>query len=202
MFCCALLAAGCANTLDEKQMTALRSSDDGIALISMTFNGHVPDYVQIVLIKADASGKFAYQKGPLNIARPIVFMRDSKKEPAQIQVSAGDYGIFSIREGKHQYNAKPIQSDALLSTSEKPIAAFSVRAGEVVDVGTLHITTTTTGQQTFFGRGPGGFVASVGPLLPHHVQNFSTRNPEVYQTRSQRMMKIPSAQVTQSSPQR
>jgi hypothetical protein len=180
-----ILASGCATKIDQQQLTAMKSSHEGVALINVTVNAYTPNAVQVVVVQADASGKFAYNNA-FNLRQSLFFGQGRKKEPAQLRVAAGTYGIFEVRSGNKQYRARASQSNLLISIAEKPIAAFTVHSGEVVDVGTLHVLDMPPGT-----AGPSQFSAHVGTMPEDRLQNLSDSNPELVSARIQRTMTRP-----------
>jgi hypothetical protein len=182
-FLTVVLASGCGTKMDQQQLTAMKSSDQGIALINVTVNAYSPQAVQVLLVQAGASGKFADNN---SFWRAVLLVRDGKKEAAQLRVAAGTYGIFAVQSGNKQYRTKAAQSNLSMSIADRPIAAFTVHPGEVVDVGTLHVHDMPPGT-----AGPSQFSAHVGTMPEDRLQNLSDSNPELVSARVQRTMTRP-----------
>lgn len=147
----------------------MKTDGEGMILVHMTFDGQTVKQARVVVEKADAAGK--YPHSTIEAWQFFVFSMFGSLEPAQLRIAAGNYGIVAIKIDGHEFRAK-IAGDVY----EQPIAKFTVRTGEIVNIGTLHITSGPTRQ--VIGGGHGLFSVQVSGTIPQdRLQNLAKRIP-------------------------
>ncbi len=105
-------------------------------------------------------------------------------EPNELILPAGDYGLVELicSQGSvtRHFTTPPSKRGSLLGGApaeyDQPIAKFSVRPGEIVDVGSLQLPTTSSG---FLGL-QSNFRAFVVPISESKLQAFAAHKPTLY----------------------
>jgi hypothetical protein len=151
----------------------------------MTFNGQTVSQARVVVEKSNASGKFP--RSTIEAWQFFVFNMFGSLEPAMLRIAAGEYGIVAIKADGKEHRAKSASGDVY----EQPIAKFTVRAGEITNIGTLHIVDARAGQG-FLGRGNGTFSVQVSGTIPQErLQNLAKREPPLRGPYVSRPMTVP-----------
>jgi hypothetical protein len=125
---------------------------------------------------------------------------DKTSEPRAITLPAGHYGFgtFTCRRGiktlvfgAHVKGRRNI----FTGTGEilDPIATFTVKPHEVVDIGYLLIAKGRPGKPTLFGRQQ-TFNVAVRPMPPECLSEFAKHRPNLYKARVVRLMSTPKPQ--------
>lgn len=115
--------------------------------------------------------------------------------PSRVELPAGHYGIVGLHcAGYRQnsnYNTRVAKRGSIVDGSgtvfERPFAEFDVRAGEVVDIGSLRLPSKETPRQ-MFGPRQGFFIPVVTAIPDEWLKNLAEADPHLYQARVVRPM--------------
>ena len=188
----ALAVAGCAanptRVADSKSiLDELRGQNKGIVLIDTPLRCAE---MNAIVAHPDADGH--YVTGETIAIVSILYLNG---EPNQLVLPAGDYGLVDITcsfaNATRRFVARPTRSGGLLSGEpavyDQPIAKFSVRPGEIADIGSLQLQTSGSG---FLGL-QSNFLASVVPISESKLQAFADHKPALYSQLVRRPMVTP-----------
>lgn len=183
--------AGCATNLTglddgESVLAELRAQNKGIILIDSDLNGYCPRVLARVA-HPDASGHYV-QGEEIALKRLL-----NVPGPTEVQLPAGDYGIVELtcerRPNPQVFRAHATQRGNILTGDgaifDRPIATFTVRAGEFIDVGSLHFQSWSTGK--LFGP-QAEFKAYATPIDEAFITKRALAKPAVYAHRVQQLM--------------
>ena len=191
----ALVLTGCASvrtqltdsvaTLDE-----LRAQNKGIVLIDTDASLHCME-MNAQVGHPDADGH--YVQGDWINLKSIYYLNG---EPSQHIFPAGDYALVHIvcSQGNKtsDFVARPFKQGNLLNGEltvyDRPIVTFSVRPGEIVDVGNLELP--SSGGGLFDLRS--SFAPYVTPISASKLQAFASHKPALYAHLVHRPMTTPS----------
>jgi hypothetical protein len=190
----ALAFAGCATNLvgihdGESALANLSAANKGLVLIDTDLHDRCGRVLARVA-HPDENGHYV-------VAEEIALKRIlNRPGPTEVQLPAGDYGIVELdcESGpNHQvFMARATKRGNLLNGDgavfDRPIATFSVRAGEFVDVGSLRLPSWSTGK--FFGP-QAEFKAYATPIEDAVVAKLALAKPAIYAHRVQRLMITP-----------
>lgn len=201
-FCMAL--AGCATNATwvppDTEVAKLAADSKGIVLLHTWLHDEPCHTMRAMLAKPDGSGRYA-QAEWVNVK----FITNRPKEPSQIVLAAGDYGFVELEcQGaqKQVYAAQRVRLgnpvDRSGSVYERPIATFSIKAGEIVDVGSLQLPSRQVGP--YGGQRP-VFNAVVTPMPDLYLQNLAASKPNIHGARVARLMKAPPPSRTDTAPE-
>jgi hypothetical protein len=162
----------------------LAAESKGIVLIHTSLHEDRCQTITGRVARRDAAG---YYSSTESIA--LKSMLNIEQLPGQIVLPAGDYGIVSlycqIPYNNKNYTTRASHIDGR-SVYEKPLATFTVKAGEVVDVGSLRIGSP--------GPIPGRVVStrlfrtSVTPIPEAWLSNLAAKDSKIYGARVVRPM--------------
>jgi hypothetical protein len=180
--------AGCANGLspglrDGFTADKLRQEGKSVVLLHTSLHGDRCDFVQVTLSQPNAEGRHVVGE-LLNVKSGFEF----EKVPSQIMLAPGEYGIVSLTcvrgRGRGGISARFVDRGSVWDgsgrTYERPLAAFKVGAGEVVDIGSIRITRAATSPF------PSG--TAIGPIPDEYLQNLAAKDPELMKARISRPM--------------
>ena len=131
------------------------------------------DGITATLAQRDSEGQYVSGQ-TVTLKAPF----DLKQIPSRIELPAGEYGIVRLacghpRGNSSYFNARVAKRGSIIgggTVFEKPIAAFTVAPGEVVDIGSLRLsgrarpTTPTSAERLAPGGPPGAFAGVVTPI--------------------------------------
>jgi hypothetical protein len=121
--------------------------------------------------------------------------------PGQLKIPAGNYAIvelssalitasFPVLRGEgNVYQSQDAKADWASGHMawDRALATFKVEAGEVVDIGHIHVRAGAT-QSAGPGRRTGVFAVKVGPMPEQALKNLAERNPDLARARIVRTM--------------
>jgi hypothetical protein len=204
LLCLSVIVSGCAlnSTYVPKtaQIEKLGADNKGIVILHTSLHDGACESVQARLAQPDASGR--YVAGGLINLKSIYDLK--KLLPSQITLPAGDYGFVDLKCNRAYanrfYTARVAQIGNILDGSgaiyEQPIATFTVRPGEIVDIGSLQLPSRPSAALW----GPNLFNAVVVPIPEPWMQTMATNNPTLYSMRVTRLMKTPTKSQPRSEP--
>jgi hypothetical protein len=171
-----------ASVLDD-----LRGQNKGIVLVDTSLQ-----CAEMSAIAAHPDAEGHYVSGELITIVSVFYLNG---EPNQLVLPAGDYGLVHIRcqfgNVTRRLEARPIKQGNILSGEraiyDQPIAKFSVRPGEIADIGSLQLPMSNSGL-------PGGqinFRAFVVPISESKLQAFAAHKPNLYAHLVRRPMTTP-----------
>jgi len=187
LFAAAFLT-GCTSTtaiprVDESQIVKLKADNTGIVLMHTVVSGHTPNNVMVKLARPNARGHYEATR-----SYQLKIEQDSSQLPGQLTLPAGHYGIVDLTvEDNIDYAARRMRSRGyhasdmklegplLNQVYERPIATFSVEAGEVVDIGSLQLIDGPVQRDLFVNRG--SFAVKVTPMSEIVIKNLKERSP-------------------------
>ena len=188
----ALVFAGCATNLTgvtdgESALANLRAENKGLVLIDTDLHDRCGRVLARVA-HPDADGHYVRAE---EIALKRILNRPGM--PTEVQLPAGDYGIVELdcESGPDHrvFMARATKQGNILTGEgtvyDRPIATFSVRAGEFVDIGSLRLPSWSTGK--FFGP-QAEFKAYALPIDDIIVAQLALAKPAIYSQRVQRLM--------------
>jgi hypothetical protein len=187
----ALVVAGCAGynptRIDDSAsvLDELRGENKGIVLIDTSL--HCGE-LNARVAHPDADGRYA--SGELITIVSVFYLNG---EPNQLVLPAGDYGLVDLACSQGNMNrhfiARPSKrgSGGDPAVYDQPIATFNVRRGEIVDVGSLQLPTSSSG---FLGL-QSNFRAFVMPISESKLRAFAEHKPTLYSQLVRRPMTIP-----------
>lgn len=190
--------AGCANNPtsiaaadSDSALDKLRGENKGLLLIHSSLHDGACFSLLATVARPDAEGRYV---GGEEIYLKRITNRPN--EPTEVVLPAGDYGIVQLdcwNSPHHRYFNARLATHGIILTSaqrvyEQPIAKFSLQPGEFVDVGSLQLTTSHGGFQTY-----------VLPIDEGQIQQLASAKPALYAHRVRRLMTTP-GQPPQSNP--
>ena len=191
--------SGCASAtaipkIDDGEVAKLKNDNNAIVLLHPTLSGSTPAQVMITLARPNTRGQYEVVRSWL-----LKLPQDSAQLPGQITLPAGHYGIvelkaldeinYAARKGRRrEYIARNMTLEGPLLTKvyERPIATFTVEAGEVVDIGNIQVIDGPTQQGLFDQKG--SFAVKVGPMPEALLKNLADRSPALAKARVMRTM--------------
>jgi hypothetical protein len=204
LLCLSFIISGCATNAPWVEKTAqiekLGADNKGVVILHTSLHDGACDTVQARLAQLDASGR--YVAGELINLKLLIHR---PKLPSQITLPAGDYGIVALKcdraYANRLYTARVAQPGNILDGTgtiyEQAFATFTVRPGEVVDIGSLQVPNRPIaalwGPDTVFN-------AVVVPIPEPWLQTLATTNPKLYSMRVTRLMKTPTKNQPRSEP--
>jgi hypothetical protein len=132
---------------------------------------------------------------------------DHDRVPSQIVLPAGEYGFVHFTCGRYRssqtYRARFAQQprtsvDGSGSLYDRPIVAFKVEPGEVVDIGSVRLSTTRVGGIGLFGP-TGNFAAGVTPIPEPWLRALAASKPNLFDARIIRPMYVPAPKAQEQS---
>jgi hypothetical protein len=182
----------------DSVLAKLQADGKGIVLIHTGLHDYLCNQITADVAHPDSEGRFIKAE---QINLKLILNR--RGDPSEVVLPAGDYAIVGLfctsGLGNRTYLARPIKGGNILTGEgavyERPIARFSVRAGEFVDVGSLQLPSWNSG---FLGL-QSNFTAFVVPLAESKIQTLAAAKPALYSQRVQRLMTVP-GQPQQPSP--
>jgi hypothetical protein len=155
------------------------------------------DTITGFLAPRDADGKYIFGQR-ITLKAPF----DLKQIPSRIELPAGAYGIVGLscghpRGNSSSYMARATKSGSIIdgggTVYEKPIAQFTVAPGEVVDIGSLRLTsvprsTPTLAERLRPGGPPGAFLGVVSTIPEAWLKNLAEEDPKLFEARVVRLM--------------
>ena len=118
-------------------------------------------------------------------------------DPAEAQLTGGTYGILEVgcsngRQGLTIEATKPLRGGMTFLPSQilydKPLAIFSIAAGEVVNVGSIGPIDTSGPQWSWQGSYGTSNTAIIGPMPENVVANFRKSHPALASAMVTRLM--------------
>jgi hypothetical protein len=204
LLCLSFIVSGCATNAPWVEKTAqiekLGADNKGVVILHTSLHDGACDTVQARLAQPDASGR--YVAGELINLKLIIHR---PKLPSQITLPAGDYGFVALKcdraYANRFYTGRVTQAGNILDGSgaiyEQPIATFTVRPGEVVDIGSLQLPSRPN--PALWGLNS-VFNAVVVPIPEPWMQTLAANNPTLYSMRVTRLMKTPANGRPRSEP--
>jgi hypothetical protein len=195
----ALVVAGCATNITgiddgASALDTLRSENKGLVLIHTALHDQRCTRVIARVAHPDASGRYVASIGGEEIALKRIL--NLPNLPIEVQLPAGEYGIIDLdceNFNRHRHFVMPVIERANIFAGQgavyQPMAKFSVQAGEFVDVGSLQLPTSATGE----------FKAYVVPNADSVVQTLAAAKPAIYAHLVRRLMTTP-GQAQQPGP--
>ncbi len=190
----AAVLSGCLATVsppigdNESELAQLRAENKGMILIRSSLDDGSCLIAVAQISQPDAAGRYTDGKD-IYLGRPPI---KTAVGPSEIVLAAGDYGIVQLRcwnPPKNQiYGARAATNGSILTgeeTTYQPIAKFTVRAGEFVEVGSINLE---------FTRGPvpygrnGEFATTVTPIEESWLRPLASAKPKIYALRVQHLM--------------
>lgn len=184
----ALAALSCvtasAEQLDDAARAKLRAENKSIVLLHTSMHESNCQLVQARLVQRDGSGR--YVQGDLVTLR----WGFDAKVPSQITLPPGDYGLVSFRCQNGSWTrsfgaGKQVQTGSILDGSGsiyEPTATFKVGRGEIVDIGSVQMHTSSTGPRRAV------FTTVIAPIPPPWLNNLAIANPKLVRDRIVRPM--------------
>lgn len=178
----------------ESQVAKLKNDNSGIVLLHTEFTGNSRGQVMVTLAKPNARGRYEVTRGHL-----IKSSSDSAQLPGQITLAAGQYGIVELsiadeldgvirthRSRSYKARNMTLEGPLLMKVYERPMATFTINAGEVVDIGSIQVFEGPV-QQSIFGQ-KGSFAIKVAPTPEAVLKNLAERSPALANARVVRTM--------------
>jgi hypothetical protein len=186
--------AGCATNPTrvadgDSVLAKLGAENKGIILIHTALHDSGCANVEAKVAHPDADGRYVAGGERISLKRIL----NLPKQPSEVVLPAGDYGIVSLEcsTGNIHRNffARATKSGNILTGEgamfEQPVAKFSLRAGEFVNVGSLQLSTRRTGK--IFGP-QSEFSTYVIPIDGDVLQKLAAAKPLLYSQLVQRLM--------------
>ena len=174
-------------------LDSLRAKNKGIVLIDTDMN-YGCGRVLARVAHPNAEGHYVQAE---EIALKRILNRPG---PTEVTLPAGDYGIVQLdcESGPNHriFMTRPTTRGNILTGEgavyDRPIATFSVRAGEFINVGNLLLPSRSTGNVLF---GPQAeFSAHVVPIRDDVLQKLAAAKPALYSHLVQHLMTTPGSQ--------
>ena len=203
----AFMLGGCAGgsivtKATESEISKLKAENNAIILFYTSLHDDEAAYVQATFARPDGKGRYVGWRG---------FMLKNRSEssglPVQLKIPAGDYAIvelgssrvtqqaFGRRVDNNEYRSQDpgVDIGSLHKAWDRPITTFKVEAGEVVDLGNIHVLQGPTQPGALLGLVPpkGSFAVKVGPMPEQVLKNLAERNPDLARARIVRTMVAP-----------
>jgi hypothetical protein len=185
------VAARAALAGDSFDREKLRHDGKAIVLIHTSLHEQNCHRITTVLARPDTAGR--YVRSEMVTLKELF---DLRKVPSQITLAAGTYGVVNlychVGNSGRAYGARIVQignaANGNATIYDRPIATFKVGAGEVVDIGSLHVATVRTQSLGLFQGVRSEFAAAVVPMPQPWLQNLAAANPGLYKARIVRPM--------------
>jgi hypothetical protein len=189
---CCLVAAGVVATATvqssaQTQVGSLRGENKGIALMFYSMpTGFFCVFPRMQLAHQIGGGRYMADDEINLINSPAESVTWTKALPSILVMPPGRYGIVSIScSGGNRtamYSAKMTERKNIFTATgniyDTPIVEFTVRTGEVADIGLLQIH--STGRETFN--------ASVAPMPEQQLRNLAEFRSDLYKAKVSRPM--------------
>jgi hypothetical protein len=179
-----LLVSGCAAQVKSDVSPGLLAADQkGVVVLHTHISGKCDGRGALYLSRFDAAEngwlRAAVIPGPS-------FVRNEDDPLTEYTLKAGEYGIVEVAcDGGmahvHLVAQRAPNSSLLREVVSRPLAIFTVGAGEVVNIGTLEAVST----------GPKSFTHRVTPIAPDLLARFQAAKPELAARMVTRLMTVP-----------
>ena len=192
----AAVLGGCATsgaplTADPVSAERLQAQQKGVVIVHTSMHDQVCQTITALLAQPNEAGQF--------VSGPTVTLRHPfavKQAPGNFEVPAGEYGFVHLRcqtgnQGRN-YNARIAKRGSVLDGTktiyEAPIAKFTVRPGEVVDIGSLRLPSRPIRATGLFQAPKSEFMAIITPMPDEWLKKLAEAEPELYKARIVRPM--------------
>jgi hypothetical protein len=203
-FALAAILAGCAGgavltKVDDGEIGKLKAENNAIILLYTSLNDIEGAQVMVKFARPNEKGRYIGWR-----SFQIKEHGGASATPGQLKIPAGNYAIvelssalitasFPLLQGEgNVYQSQDAKADWASGHMawDRALATFKVEAGEVVDIGHIHVRARQT-ERTPSGQRRGLFTVKVGPMPEHALKNLAERNPDLARARIVRTMVAP-----------